>query len=308
MPRLLIFGMCGFVGPHLANEFVNHGYEVYGSDKIESYHSPLLKEYYSSDILNKESISHILKEVNPTHIINLAAISSVGQSWKLPKLTVEVNVLGTLNIFEACLENNIKPKILLIGSSEEYIPSDKPLDEKMEINANNPYGISKIAQEQFASLYREKYNWDIYCVRAFNHIGTGQRDTFVIPSWCKQVAQIEKGEKEPVIVVGNLEVSRDFADVRDIVRAYRLVIESKYPNEVFNIGRGEALPLREILNMIISFSTKKIDVKVDQALLRPNDNKVICCNPAKAERMLGWKAEVSFKQTLQELFEYFIKQ
>ena len=308
MPRLLIFGMCGFVGPHLANEFVNHGYEVYGSDKINSYHSPLLKEYYSSDILNKESISHILKEVNPTHIINLAAISSVGQSWKLPKLTVEVNVLGTLNIFEACLENNIKPKILLIGSSEEYIPSDKPLDEKMEINANNPYGISKIAQEQFASLYREKYNWDIYCVRAFNHIGTGQRDTFVIPSWCKQVAQIEKGEKEPVIVVGNLEVSRDFADVRDIVRAYRLVIESNYPNEVFNIGRGEALPLREILNMIISFSTKKIDVKVDQALLRPNDNKVICCNPAKAERMLGWKAEMPFEQTLKELFEYFIKQ
>lgn len=308
MPRLLVFGMCGFVGPHLANEFVNHGYEVYGADKLDNYSSPLLKKYYSSDILNKESLIEILKEVNPTHIINLAAISSVGLSWKMPKVTMEVNVLGTLNIFDACLELNIKPKILLIGSSEEYIVSDEPINEETKINANNPYGISKIAQEQFAAIYREKYDWDIYCVRAFNHIGTGQRDTFVIPSWCKQVAQIEKGEIAPVLNVGNLEVSRDFADVRDIVRAYRLVIESAYPNEVFNLGRGEALPLKEILNTIMSFSTKEITVNIDKSLLRPNDNKVICCDPTKAFKMLSWKATVSFRDSLKGIYESFLKQ
>jgi len=308
MSTLLIFGVGGFVGPYLAKEFKENGYSVYGSDVLESCNNEYLEGYFKCDILNKDSMKELLEKVKPTHIINLAAISSVGQSWKIPEITMNVNVNGTLNIFNSCLAVGIKPKILLIGSSEEYIPSDSPINEDTPINANNPYGISKIAQEQFAAIYRDTYNWPIYCVRAFNHIGVGQRDTFVIPSWCKQVAMIEKGEKEPKLIVGNLEVARDFTDVRDIVKAYKLVIESNYCHEVFNLGSGNAYKLKDILKTLLAFSTKEIEVEIDSALLRKNDNKVICCDSSKANKLLGWKAAIPFEETIKSLFDNYLKQ
>ena len=309
MKVALIFGVGGFVGPYLAKQLKQQDYKVYGTDvfdhlKDESF----LDAYYSSNILDSQKVDELITKINPTHIINLAAISSVGQSWKNPGLTMQINVNGTLNILESCLKNNIKPKVLLIGSSEEYIISDKPLDEFAPINANNPYGISKIAQEQFASIYREKYDWDIFCVRAFNHIGVGQRDNFVISSWCKQIAEIEKGEKEPVLSVGNLAVERDFTDVRDIVKAYALVLEKGNSSEIYNIGSGKAVPLKEILDYIVGLSSKKIQVTIDKSLLRPNDNKFICANSDKIKKSLNWNVEHDLFNTIKEIFNSYLKQ
>ena len=303
MKKALIFGIGGFVGPYLAKELIDNGYKVYGTDTVDSTSAFSYEGYYKCNILEKENVRKIIEVVQPTHIINLAAISSVGQSWKIPDVTMQVNVNGTLNIFEGCLTSNIKPKILLIGSSEEYIPSDKPINEETEINANNPYGISKVAQEQFAKIYREKYNWDIFCVRAFNHIGVGQRDTFVIPSWCKQVAEIEKGIREPKLIVGNINVSRDFTDVRDIVHAYRLVLESNNSSEIYNVGQGKAFLLSDILNYIISLSSKDIKVEINQDLIRPNDNAIICCDNNKIKKKLNWKPKYDVLDTIKEIYE-----
>ena len=303
MKKALIFGIGGFVGPYLAKELIDNGYKVYGTDTVDSTSAFSYEGYYKCNILEKENVRKIIEEVQPSHIINLAAISSVGQSWKIPDVTMQVNVNGTLNIFDGCLASNIKPKILLIGSSEEYIPSDKPINEETEINANNPYGISKVAQEQFAKIYREKYNWDIFCVRAFNHIGVGQRDTFVIPSWCKQVAEIEKCIREPKLIVGNINVSRDFTDVRDIVHAYRLVLESNNSSEIYNVGHGKAFLLSDILNCIISLSSKDIKVEINQDLIRPNDNAIICCDNNKIKKKLNWKPKYDVLDTIKEIYE-----
>lgn len=302
MNKALIFGIGGFVGPYLARELKQHGYEVYGTDTRDVEDSFRFDGYLRCNILDKDNVKKVIERVQPTHIINLAAVSSVGQSWKMPELTMQVNVNGTLNIFESCIALNIKPRILLIGSSEEYIPCDHPMDENTPINANNPYGISKVAQEQFAAIYRKKYDWDIFCVRAFNHIGVGQRPTFVIPSWCKQVADIERGQQEPVIKVGNLNVSRDFSDVRDVVSAYRLIIESEYFHEVFNVGNGETIKLIDVLNYIKSFSTKEITIEVEKTLIRSNDNSSICANVNKLINKLGWSQRYKIKETLKEIY------
>ncbi len=303
MKKALIFGIGGFVGPYLAKELQENGYEIYGTDTIEKNGAFSYAGYFQCNILDKDNVERIIEEVKPSHIINLAAISSVGQSWKMPDITMQVNVNGTLNIFDSCLSIGIKPSILLIGSSEEYVVSDKPMDENTPINANNPYGISKIAQEQFAKIYREKYNWNIYCVRAFNHIGVGQRTSFVIPSWCKQVADIEKGLIEPIIRVGNINVARDFTDVKDIVRAYRLIIESKNSNVIFNVGQGKVILLSQILDYLISLSSKKISVEINQELIRPNDNKIICCNNERIKRLLNWFPKYDVFETIKEIYE-----
>lgn len=308
MDKALIFGIGGFVGPYLARELQAHGYRVYGTDSKDVGSKAFFDGFYKSDILDKDSLRKVIDIVHPSHIINLAAVSSVGLSWKIPDITMQVNVNGTLNIFNSCLESNIKPKILLIGSSEEYVSCNHPMDENIPLNSNNPYGISKIAQEQFAKIYREKFTWDIFSVRAFNHIGPGQRTSFVIPSWCKQVADIEKGLQEPIIKVGNLDVSRDFTDIRDVVRAYRLVLESKDSSQVYNIGSGNSVSLREILSMICSLSTKKIIIETDQALLRPNDTPYICCDSGKIQKRLGWKPVYSLKKdSLKGIYLSFLK-
>lgn len=307
MNKALIFGIGGFVGPYLARELKEHGYEVYGTDTRECEDSFKFDGYFQCDILDKEKVKEVINSVQPTHIINLAAVSSVGLSWKIPDITMQVNVNGTLNIFESCLALNIKPRILLIGSSEEYIPCDHPMDESTPINANNPYGISKVAQEQFAAIYREKYNWDIFCVRAFNHIGVGQRPTFVIPSWCKQVADIEKGLQEPVIKVGNLNVSRDFTDVRDIVSAYRLVLESPYSNEIFNVGSSKNYSLSFLLQLICRFSKKNIKIVPDEQLFRFKDNLMICSNTKKIFNFLGWSPLNDIIHTLNLIYNSFLE-
>ncbi len=307
MNRLLVFGASGFVGPYLGKEFKSHGYVVFGTDVKNASESSVFDGYYQCDILDKKQVAFLIKTIRPTHIVNLAAISSVAQSWKMPGLTMQVNVNGTLNVFEACLSLGIKPRILLIGSSEEYVPCNHPIDENVPLNANNPYGISKIAQEQFAKIYRERFEWPIFCVRSFNHIGPGQSQSFVISSWCKQIADIEKGIAKPLMYVGNLEVCRDFTDVRDVVSAYRLVIESEDANLVYNIGSGEANNLKDVLEMLINMSRKNVEIAVDPRLLRANDNHVITCDCTRIKTKLGWKPIHQVNETIRDIYNCYLK-
>lgn len=302
---LLVFGISGFVGPYLAREFRVNGYEVVGTDVTNNGNVPEFVETRTCDILDGANVEALIKSVNPTHIINLAAISSVGLSWNIPQKTVAVNVEGAINILEAARKCETTPRLLFIGSSEEYAISDKPISEDHPLDANNPYGLSKEMLEKTAGIYRNRYGLATYFVRAFNHTGIGQTDTFVIPSWCKQVAEITKSGKPAALQVGNLGVKRDFSDVRDIVRGYRLVIESDNAGEVYNIGSGTAYSLRELLDYIVSLSNQKITIEVDSGRIRGTDNDVICCDNSKIRTNFGWGPEHDIKETISEIFEHY---
>lgn len=305
--KVLIFGIGGFVGRYLANEFLNHGYSVYGSDMNNNGTLPVRVKFYEANLLDAGSVHTVVQKTSPDMIINLAAISSVGQSWSIPQTTMSVNVIGALNIMEAAKRCNPMPKVMFIGSSEEYEVSDKPLNESTPLNANNPYGISKVAQEQFAQMYSKNFGLQIYCVRSFNHTGVGQRDSFVLPSFCKQAAEIEKSGKPGVIEVGNLAVKRDFSHVKDIVKAYRMIIESDDSSIIYNVGSGQAFSLRELLNYIVGLSGVDIQIKVDPKKFRPTDQPMVCCDYTLIKSRLGWEPEYSVFDALKEMYEFFCR-
>lgn len=305
MKKVLIFGVSGFVGKYLAEEFLSNDYVVIGSDRGKNPSLPKDVTFISADILDEQAINEIIQNVHPDIVVNLAAISSVGASWSIPQTTITVNVIGALNILEATRKFNPNCKVLFIGSSEEYVISKYPMSEDRELDATNPYGISKVTQEQFAKMYRDYYKMKVYCVRAFNHTGIGQKESFVLPSWCKQVAEIEKSGKPGTIKVGNLTVQRDFSHVKDIVRAYRLVVESNECDIVYNIGSGKAYKLEEMLKYIISLCNQKIAVEIDKDRFRPSDQPVICCDHSLITNQLGWEPEFTVFDALKELFEMY---
>lgn len=303
MSRVLIFGAGGFVGSYLCKEFLNNGYKVSGTDKGEGSALPSEVDFYKTDLMQADEVEKLIGQIQPDIIVNLAAISSVGASWNMPQTTMAINVIGALNIMEAARKSEQKPRILFVGSSEEYVISENPLDENTQLNANNPYGISKVTQEQFAKLYREQYGLKIYCVRPFNHTGIGQRDTFVLPSFCKQVAEIDKSGKDGKIQVGNLKVKRDFSHVKDVVRAYRMIVESDNCNQIYNVGSGNAYSLEDMLTYIIGLSNQNIEIEVDQNRIRPTDQPVICCDRSLIGKELGWEPQYNVYDALREMYE-----
>ena len=305
MNSLLIFGVGGFVGSYLCKEFLNNGYKVSGTDKGDGSALPSEVDFYRTDLMQADEVEKLISQVKPDIIINLAAISSVGASWNMPQITMEINVIGALNIMEATRKSKQKPRILFVGSSEEYVISENPLDENTQLNANNPYGISKVTQEQFAKLYREQYGLKIYCVRPFNHTGIGQRDSFVLPSFCKQVAEIDKSGKDGKIQVGNLKVKRDFSHVKDVVRAYRMIVESDSCNQIYNVGSGNAYSLEDMLTYIIGLSDQNIEIEVDQNRIRPTDQPVICCDRSLIGKELGWEPQYNVYDALREMYEFY---
>ena len=304
MKKVLIFGMGGFVGPYLAQELQTRGYEVYGSDL----HAKLIGNVsvMAADLLNAGAVETMVRDITPDIMINLAAVSSVGQSWSTPQVTMQVNVVGALNILEAARKQQIQPKVMFIGSCEEYVSSESSMNEDTPLDGNNPYGISKITQEWFAKLYREQYGLKIYCVRPFNHTGVGQRDSFVLPSFCKQAAEIERSGRPGVIKVGNLAIRRDFSHVKDIVRAYRMILENEDDTQIYNVGSGKAYELGELLDYIKKLTSQKITVEIDPTRVRLADTPVICCDYRKIEKKLGWKPELTVFDALQELYKSYL--
>ena len=309
MKSVLIFGCNGFVGHYLAKEFKDHDYLVIGSGITEPDNELLefVDTYEQLDILDKDRVSETIKKICPTFIVNLAAISSVGASWHIPVDTIEVNVNGSINILEAVKEFSINSKVLLIGSSEEYAVTDSRISEDNEVNANNPYGISKVTQERFAELYRKEYGLKIINTRTFNHSGVGQSDVFAIPSFVKQVAEIHNSGKAGVISVGNLEVHRDLGDVRDMVSAYRMILESNTNCNVFNVGSGTCYHLEELLHYIVSLSDQAIEIKVDPLKLRPIDNPIIWCDNSLIRRETGWEPKYTIYDAIDSMFASMVK-
>ena len=287
----VVIGAKGFVGGYLVKELESAGHKVTAVDIPEV------------NLLDRDSVDALLESAKPNYVVNLAAISSVGASWKDPVSTIQVNVVGTLNLLEAIAKNCPNAKTLLIGSAEEYAQKDTPLSESCDREASNPYGISKIAQENFAELYRKKYGMKIVCTRSFNHTGVGQRTSFALPSFVQQIASIEKSGKPGTIKVGNLSAWRDFSDVRDVVHVYRMLLENKTEHDVYNVGSGIAHKVGDLLDTIVGFASVKIDVEQDPEKMRPVDIPYQCCDNSRIVELGYWNG-TKIEDTLKWMFEH----
>lgn len=308
MKRALIIGAGGFVGEYLVNCILKQEkWDVFATKmKMESWEQQI--PCFDVDILEKEQIVQVLNEVQPDYIFHLAAQSSVALSWKRATFTVDVNIKGCLNLLEAVRETKLNSRILLIGSSEEYgksLINEEGITEIDTPQPTNVYAVTKLCQNLLGKVYAEAYKMEIVSVRAFNHIGPKQRDDFVISSFCKQVAEIEKGKKEPIISVGNLEAARDFTDVRDVVQAYVELIKCGKSGETYNVGTGKAIKISEVLEYLLSLSEEDIVVKTDPTKFRPIDVPSIQADIRKLQECTGWQPNVSWKDTVKEMLEYW---
>lgn len=308
MKKGLVIGAAGFVGNYLINEMHANDMEVYATklphEQLDNPHATV----YDLDIMNKEAIVALLFELRPDYIFHLAAQSSVGLAWKNPGLTIDVNIKGSVNVMDAVRELFYKPRVLLIGSGEEYghiRPGETPISEENSLRPGNIYAATKACQNMIGNIYSKAYDMELMMVRAFNHIGPGQLPMFVVSDFCKQVAEIEKGLREPVMKVGNLAAKRDFTDVRDVVRAYVKLAKLGIPGETYNVGSGNAQAIQEILNLIVSMSKVEINVEIDPNKLRPVDVPIIEADITKLNELTGWKPEIPLQQTIQETLDYW---
>jgi len=314
--KALIIGAAGFVGGYLANELVHAGWDVYGT-KLPTESADLDIPIFGLDILDAAAVGGLLGKLEPDCVFHLAAQSSVPVSWKQPGLTVDVNIKGVVNLLEAVRGVSMPPRVLLVGSGDEYgyvLPSELPVCEDTMLRPGNVYACTKIAQGMMGQIYARAYGLEVVIVRAFNHIGPGQTDAFVVPGFCKQIAAIEAGLGDGsggggsgggvgVIRVGNLEARRDFTDVRDIVKAYRLLALQGESGEVYNIGCGNAVAIQDILDRLLALSSVKITIEQDPARMRPSDTPVIEADISKVEACTGWKPEIALDVTLGDVLD-----
>ncbi len=307
--KSLIIGGAGFVGAYLIRHLrddLKHDVAVtkMPHEQIGEKNVQVL----DLNILEKDSIVKMLESEKPDYIFHLAAQSSVAVSWKNPGLTVDVNIKGSLNVLDAVRDSGISPRILLIGSGEEYgriLPNETPILEDNRLRPGNIYAATKACQNMIGKIYADAYNLDIMMVRAFNHTGPNQAPMFVVADFCKQVADVEAGLQEPVLRVGNLSAKRDFTDVRDVVRAYGLLITKGKKGETYNVGSGKAVSIDSILQMIVSQAKCEIKVEVDPNKLRPVDVPIIEADTSKLEDCTGWKQEIPLSQTVTETLNYY---
>jgi len=301
--KALVVGVAGFVGKYLVEELTKTGWEVYGT-KLPTEKVASDIPVFNLDILDADAICAVMEQTNPDYIFHLAAQSSVAVSWKQPALTVDVNIKGALNLLETVREMEKAPRVLLIGSGDEYgyiLPEELPLCEDTALRPGNVYACTKIAQGMLGQVYAKAYGLEIIVVRAFNHIGPGQTDTFVVPSFCKQIVEIESQSNVGTIQVGNLDAKRDFTDVRDIVRAYRMLAETGESGEVYNVGSGKAIAIAEILDMIIKQSTAAVSIEQDPDRMRPSDVPIIEPDISKITVCTGWKPEIAIETTITDI-------
>lgn len=308
--KVLIIGGAGFVGNYLIDEIINRNLEIYvtkiPNEKIERNDICVI----DLDLLKIEEIEKVINDIKPKYIYNLAAQSSVALSWRNPQLTIDINIKGVINLLETIRKiENYYPRLLLIGSSEEYGYFDsEQVKEEIKLEPQNIYAATKAFQSMIFKIYVKAYKMDIVYVRPFNHIGPKQSPIFVVSDFCKQVVEIEKNKKEPIIYVGNLSAKRDFTDVRDVVRVYQELMKKGRAGEIYNVGSGKAIAISDILKEILNNSKVKIEVQQDKNKLRPIDNPIIEANIDKLLSEIKYIPKYNIKQTIKDTLEYWRKE
>ena len=313
--RVLITGITGFAGSHLADYILaeHSEVEIFGIQRWRSRtenieHLAGKIELREADLRDYTSIHRVLDEVRPDAIFHLAAQSFVPTSWRAPAETLSTNIIGQTYIFEAVRALQLDPTIQIAGSSEEYglvLPDEVPIKETNPLRPLSPYAVSKVAQDLLAYQYFESYGMKTIRTRGFNHTGPRRGEVFVTSNFAKQIASIEAELQEPVIRVGNLDSVRDFTDVRDTVRAYWLAVEKGRPGEVYNIASGREITIRQLLDSLVELSRTRVKVEIDPDRLRPSDVEVLIGDASKFHADTGWAPTIPLEQTLEDLLDFW---
>ncbi|NOS72694.1 MAG: GDP-mannose 4,6-dehydratase [Verrucomicrobia bacterium] len=313
--RVLITGITGFVGSHMAEYALAQGAEVCGAcrwrsntENIATLRSSL--RIIEADLRDQSSVQEMLATTQPDLIFHLAGQSQVMTSWHAPAETLQTNVIGQVHLLEAIRQRGGKfPMVLVVGSSEEYglvEERDLPVTEDHQLQPLSPYAVSKVSQDLLAYQYFRSYGIPCIRARAFNHDGPRRGEVFVTSAFARQIAEIEQGLREPVILVGNLNARRDYTDVRDIVRGYWLLLEKGVPGEVYNLCSGRSHAIREILDFFLAQSkVKKIEVREDPTRLRPSDLPNLFGSAERIRAATGWVPTIPFEQTLLDVLNYW---
>ena len=275
-------------------------------DHIESIANRL--HLTDADLLDSHSLYSTISRIKPDYIFHLAAQSFVPTSWVSPSVTLEVNIVGSANLFEAVRQANIDPVIQIACSSEEYglvHENEIPIKETSPLRPLSPYAVSKVAMDYLGYQYYQSYKVRVVRTRGFNHTGPRRGDTFAESNFAKQIALIEKGKQEPIVRVGNLDARRDYTDVRDMVKGYLLAVEKCEPGDVYNICTGNAVKIEDVLKMLLSQSKIKAEIKPDPERMRPSDVPVLIGDNSKFVAKTNWKPEIPFEKTMEDLLNYW---
>ncbi len=313
MKKALITGIAGFAGGHLAGSLVREGWEVAGVERHGAVldHPVFLRERVrveECDILAARELGRVIGKFQPEAIFHLAGTTHIPMAQSDPQLAFDTNIKGTLNLLEAAAERAPRTRMILVSSAEVYgkaRPEEMPLTEDHPLRPSSIYGLTKLCAEETARYYCRNRGLDTVILRPFNHIGPGQRPRFVAASFALQIARIERGGRPPVLEVGNLEPARDFTDVRDMVRGYRLAAEKCPAGGVYNVCSGRALRVREILERLIGLSDRAIEVRTAAGRARKSDVPIFQGDHTRFADATGWRPEYGIDDTLQVILDYW---
>lgn len=308
MPTILITGGTGFVASHLLEALIQKGetnvhLTSYKDDG--AFIKTLVDEtkIHQINLANYNEVETLIEELKPEQIYHLASIASVGDSFEKKKFVLEMNLSLQLNLIDAILKHAPQSKLLHISTALVYAPSNAPLDEKAALGPENPYGLSKLAQDLLTQISIKSEGLNAVVIRPFNHIGERQATGFVIADLAKAIVEIENGQKES-LQVGNLSSVRDFSDVKDMVQAYILLMEKGQRGEIYNIGSGVGKSIQEMLDLLVSLAKKEISVHVDPQKIRPIDLPHLVCDNEKISK-LGWQPTQTIQDTLERILNYW---
>lgn len=317
MKKYFITGYSGFVAQHFMDylELLQERVTVLGVDMNEveekkNYHF-VQCSFLKLNLLDAEGVNKILFEFQPDYLLHLASYSSVAYSWKNPVSAFVNNTNIFLNLVEQIRLLKLPCKVLSVGSSEEYgnvSESQLPVREETVTKATSPYAVARISQEMLSTIYAKDYNVDIVLTRSFNHIGAGQKDTFVVPSFAKKLVDIKKGLTcTDSIKVGNISLIRDFVDVRDVVRAYYLLLQHGKSGEAYNICTGVGTSLKQILMQMMQYLELSLTITADSNLIRPDDIKIVIGSNKKIFEEVGWQPEIPLEKSLADIIDYWMQ-
>lgn len=311
--RFLITGFSGFVGRHFLQYLfeLREEIDVCGIDLREPefaltiYEPYLHVEFKKVNLLDGDALKEVLQLFRPQYILHLASFSSVAFSWQHPEDSFVNNTNIFLNLTGILKELQMPCRVLSIGSSEEYgnvVENQLPLVEDAQLHPVSPYAVARVSQELLSKVFVDSYHLDIILTRSFNHIGPWQDERFVVPSFVRRILDIkEAGQSEGVIETGDTLIVRDFVDVRDVVRAYYLLLSQGTSGEIYNVCSGEGIALADIIEQIADIVGVKVSTRINPNLVRPNDNRIVIGSHQKLTHELGWSPKISREQTLRDM-------